>query len=196
MATHINLLDWRQALRDERRKQFVSMLALAGLAAALLVMLATFIASEAVSHQRQRNEYLKQQIAETEKKIKEIQDLEKTRASLLARMRVIEQLQASRAATVHFFDEIVNTIPDGITLTSLKQNGVNVTIEGTAESNGRVSTYMKNLEASQWFADPKLVVITTSEKDKQRKSSFTLQVKNLTKATDKDQAGDQAGDSE
>lgn len=190
MAMRINLLDWRQELRDRRRKQFLTLLGLGAIASAALVVLGLLIATEAVDHQRSRNEYLKQQIAETEKKIKEIQDLEKTKASLLARMRVIEQLQASRAATVHFFDEIVNTLPEGITLTTIKQSAGSVTIEGIAESNGRVSTYMKNLESSQWFAEPKLVVIATGEKDKQRKSTFTLQVKNLTKATSKDKEGD------
>jgi len=186
MATKINLLDWRQELRDARKKQFISLLGLGSVASAGLVLLGVLAATEAVDHQNSRNAYLKQQIAEAEKKIKEIQDLEKTKANLLARMRVIEQLQASRSATVHFFDEIVNTLPDGITLTSIKQVGGNVSIDGIAESNGRVSTYMKNLEASQWFAEPKLVVISTSEKDKQRKSTFTLQVKNLTKPSDKD----------
>ena len=190
MSTRINLLDWRQALRDQRKKQFLTLLGLGAVASAALVVLGLLIATEAVDHQRDRNEYLRQQIAETEKKIKEIQDLEKTKASLLARMRVIEQLQASRTATVHFFDEIVNTLPEGITLTGIKQNAGSVTIDGIADSNGRVSTYMKNLEASQWFAEPKLVVIATSEKDKQRKSTFTLQVKNLTKAMNKDKEGD------
>ena len=152
------------------------------------------IATEALDHQNARNDYLKQQIAETEKKIKEIQDLEKTKSSLLARMRVIEQLQANRSATLHFFDEIINTLPDGVTLTSIKQVGDNVNIEGIADSNGRVSTYMKNFEASQWFTNPKLIVISTDNKDKQRKSTFTLQVKNLTKATPKDGGQDQDQD--
>lgn len=190
MAVKINLLDWRQELRDTRKKQFLTLLGLGSIASAALVLLGILLTSEAIDHQNSRNDYLKQQIAETEKKIKEIQDLEKTRASLLARMRVIEQLQASRAATVHFFDEIVNTLPEGITLTAIKQRGGNVSIDGIAESNGRVSTYMKNLEASQWFAEPRLIVISTSQRDKQRKSMFTLQVKNLTKATAKDTGGD------
>lgn len=189
MAVKINLLDWRQELRDARKKQFLSLLGLASIASAGLVLLGMLITSEAIDHQNSRNEYLKQQIAETEKKIKEIQDLEKTRASLLARMRVIEQLQASRTATVHFFDEIVNTLPEGVTVTAIKQGGREVTIDGIAESNGRVSTYMKNLEASEWFAEPRLVVISTSQKDKQRKSTFQLKVKNLTKATAKDAEG-------
>lgn len=188
MTTHINLLDWRQARRDRHKKQFFSMLGLAAVGSIALVLLGFLTASAAIEHQNARNDYLKQQIAETDKKIKEIHDLENTKASLLARMQVIEQLQANRSATVHFFDEIVNTLPDGVTLTGIKQSGDGVIIEGIADSNGRVSTYMKNLEASQWFANPKLIVIKTSEKDKQRKSEFTLQVKNLTKAADKKKA--------
>ncbi|MCK9194871.1 MAG: PilN domain-containing protein, partial [Nevskia sp.] len=94
----------------------------------------------------------------------------------------IEQLQQSRAASVHFFDEIVNTIPEGVYLTAVKQNGQSVTIDGIAESSGRISAYLKNLDGSPWFKDPKLVVIKTAEKNKQRNSEFTLQVTNLTRA--------------
>ncbi|HVT36336.1 MAG TPA: PilN domain-containing protein [Nevskiaceae bacterium] len=181
----INLLDWRQARRDLRKKQFLTLLGLGAGAALALVLFGYFIASQAVQHQNARNDYLRAQIAETDQKIAEIQDLEKTRANLLARMRVIEELQASRSATVHFFDEIVNTLPDGVSITSLRQAGANVTITGVAESTGRISTYLKNLDASTWFADPKLIEIKTFEKDKQRKAEFTLQVRNLTKAGNK-----------
>jgi len=190
MSVKINLLDWRQALRDARKKQFVSLMGLASVASAGLVILGILVVSEAIDHQGARNDYLKQQIAETEKKIKEIEDLERTKASLLARMRVIEQLQASRSATVHFFDEMVNTLPDGITLNAIKQVGTNVNIDGVADSNGRVSTYMKNFEASEWFADPRLIVIATNTRDKQPKGAFTLQVKNLTQATAKEKGGE------
>lgn len=183
--TRINLLDWRQARRDQRKEQFVRLLGLAAAASALLVFFIVYLASGAVDHQRARNEYLRQQITETEQKITEIQDLEKTKANLLARMRVIESLQASRTATVHFFDEIVNTLPEGVNLTALKQSGGSVTLSGIAESTGRISTYLKNLDASQWFSNPKLVEIKTFEKDKQRKAEFTLQVQNLTLAVNK-----------
>lgn len=178
--TRINLLDWRQARRDKRKEQFLRLLGLAAAASALLVAFGLFLASGAVDHQKSRNEYLRQQIAETDLKITEIQDLEKTRANLLARMRVIESLQASRTATVHFFDEVVNSLPDGVSISSLKQSSGTVTLTGVAESTGRISTYLKNLDASPWFADPKLVEIKTFERDKQRKAEFTLQVKNLT----------------
>ncbi len=188
--TRINLLDWRQERRNLRRQQFFIMLGLGFVASAVIALLGLFFASEAVDHQRERNQYLRQQIAETEQKIKEIQDLERTKANLLARMRVIEALQASRSATVHFFDEIINTLPDGVFITGLKQQGNMITIDGVAESNGRISTYMKNLDASQWFAEPKLVVIKTYQRERQRKGDFTLQVKNLTKAIKKDQAAE------
>lgn len=185
MTVKINLLDWRQERRDRLKKQFLVLLGLGAAAAITLVILALVTALQTVDHQTARNDYLKQQIAETEKKIKEIQDLAKTKANLLSRMKVIEQLQANRSAMVHFFDEIVNTLPEGVMLTGIKQVGANVTLEGIADSNGRVSTYMKNLENSQWFDAPKLVVIKTSEKDKLRKSEFTLEVKTLNKATAK-----------
>lgn len=180
--TKINLLDWRAERRARRREQFLQYLVLAFIVAAAVVGFAYFGMTRAISAQEARNEYLKQQIAEVDQKIKEIEDLERTKQNLLARMRVIEELQGSRAATVHFFDELVNTIPDGVTLLSVKQTGDTVLIEGVAESNGRISTYIKNFESSPWFAEPRLVVIRTSEKNKQREGAFTLQVKNLTKA--------------
>lgn len=188
--TRINLLDWRQARRDLRKQQFLRLLGLSATVSALLVFFIVFLASGAVDHQKLRNEYLKQQITETDEKITEIKNLEKTRANLLARMQVIEALQASRTATVHFFDEIVNTLPDGVSLTSLKQTGGNVTLSGVAESTGRISTYLKNLDATPWFTNPKLVEIKTFEKDRQRKAEFTLQVTNLTTAVNKDAKGE------
>ncbi|ROH93125.1 hypothetical protein ED208_00905 [Stagnimonas aquatica] len=185
--TKINLLDWRAARREKRRQEFVARMGLGIVAALGLVALGWMMMGNAVSRQQERNSYLTQQIAEIDQKIKEIEELEKVKQNLLARMRVIEQLQSSRSATVHFFDEIVNTLPDGITLTGVQQNGDKVQINGIAESNGRISTYMKNLEASPWFDDPKLVVIKTSEQNRQREGQFTLQVRNLTKQTQEEQ---------
>lgn len=179
MLIRINLLDWRAELREKRKKQFTNIAAGAVLLTAALVVLAMLGMNRAISSQIERNELLKAEIALIEKQIKEIEELEKVRANLLARMQVIEQLQQSRAQTVHYFDEIVNTIPDGVYLTSVKQEGAKTAIDGVAESNGRVSTYMKNLDASPWFVDPLLVVIRTGEgdaKDARRLSKFSLQV--------------------
>ncbi len=185
--TKINLLDWRSARRQKRKQQFAVMAGITLLASAAAVLIAYLAMTEAVSHQQERNKILQNEIALLDKQIKEIQELQKTRANLLARMRVIEQLQQSRSATVHFFDEIINTLPDGVYLTSIKQGGNDVTLDGIAESNGRISAYMKNLDASPWFKDPKLVVIRTSDRNRLRSSEFQLKVTNLTKATDNSQ---------
>ncbi|WP_439641388.1 PilN domain-containing protein [Nevskia sp.] len=193
MATRINLLDWRAARRARRRKEFLTMLGLGIGAGVALLGLGYVTMTGAVDHQNQRNAYLTAQIRDLDKQIKEIEELEKVKANLVSRMNVIQQLQESRSATVHFFDEIVNTLPDGVNLESIKQSGQNVTIEGTAESSGRISAYIKNLDASPWFRNPKLVVIKTGEKNKQRNSEFTLQVTNLTKATADGDGGSAGG---
>lgn len=184
MALRINLLDWRAERRELRKLQFFQMLALGGLVGVIVAGSLYFHASGAVEHQRARNQYLTQQVAEIDQKIKEIEGLERTRDNLLARMRVIETLQSSRSASVHFFDEVVNTLPEGVSLTLLRQKGTQVTIEGVADSNGRVSAYMKNLDASEWFDDPRLVVIRATEAGRGRASEFTLQVKSRNQAAE------------
>lgn len=191
--TKINLLDWRSARRQQRKQQFTLLIGATFLASAVIVALAYFAMDAAISHQQERNKILQTEITALDKQIKEIQELQKVKANLLARMRVIEQLQQSRSATVHFFDEIINTLPDGVYLTSVKQNGGEVTLDGIAESNGRISAYMKNLDSSPWFKDPKLVVIRTSDKNRLRSSEFQLKVTNLTKATDNSQAAPAPG---
>jgi type IV pilus assembly protein PilN len=182
MAVKINLLDWRTELANFRQQQFAAMLGLGLVVAAGSVFMVTIGVQGAIDHQRARNAFLQSQIAEMDKKIKEIEELEKVKANLLARMKVIEELQASRTAMVHFFDEIVNTLPDGVYIKTLKQAGSAVTVDGVAESNGRVSAYMKNIESSQWFAEPRLIVINTKDVAKRRQAEFQLQFKNLTKA--------------
>lgn len=182
MAVKINLLDWRTEASDLRKQQFAATMVLGAVVSAGGVGMVTYGVSDAIDFQRQRNDFLRGQIAEMEKKIKEIEELEKVKASLLARMKVIEELQASRTAMVHFFDEILNTLPEGVYIKTLKQTGAAVTIDGVAESNGRVSAYMKNIESSRWFAEPKLVVINTKDVNRRRQSEFQLRFKNLTKA--------------
>ena len=181
MAVKINLLDWRSELNTLRQNQFFGMLGGGAFIAILGVFIVWYGVTSAIDYQRDRNRFLEAQIAEMDKKIQEIEELEKVKANLLARMRVIEELQASRAAMVHFFDEILNTLPEGVYVKSLRQAGAAVTILGVAESNNRVSAYMKNIESSRWFADPKLVVINTKDVNKRRQSEFQLEFKNLTR---------------
>lgn len=181
MAVKINLLDWRTDLSNFRQQQFLAMLMLGAALAAGGVGMVWYGVTDAIEFQRERNAFLQNQIAEMDKKIKEIEELEKVKANLLARMKVIEELQASRTAMVHFFDEILNTLPDGVYIKTLKQAGSTVTIDGVAESNGRVSAYMKNIESSRWFAEPRLIVINTKDVNKRRQGDFQLVFKNLTK---------------
>ena len=187
--TRINLLDWRAERREARRREFLSMIGLAVVVAGAILGIAFLAMQQALDYQNQRNKLLEQTIADIDKQIKEIEELQKTREGLISRMKIIEQLQQSRSGTVHFFDELVNTLPDGVFLTHVKQDGQSVTVDGTAESNGRISAYMKNLDASPWFDDPQLVVIKTGEKNKQRTSDFTLKVKNLTNSADTKKSG-------
>jgi type IV pilus assembly protein PilN len=189
MTTHINLLDWRKARREQRKQAFAASIGLGVAIAGGIVGAAYMLVNGQLDNQNARNNYLRAEIKELDQQLKEIQELERVRSNLIARMRVIEELEASRMASVRFFDEIVNTLPEGVSLTSLKQQGGNVTIDGIAESNGRISTYMKSLDASPWFADPRLVVIKTNERDRRREAQFTLQVKRLTQPKQPRDAG-------
>lgn len=182
--TSINLLPWRTALRKERQRQFVSMAGFAGLFALALVVYAHFHVNSLINVQSNRNTMLETEIKLVEAQIKEIEALENEKKRLLARMEVIQQLQRGRPQIVHVFDELVTTLPDGVYLTKIKQNSDSLVLEGFAQSNARVSAYMRNLDASAWFADPKLDVIQSSQTgDVQlRTSKFSLQVKQVNDA--------------
>ena len=112
-----------------------------------------------------------------DKRIKEIQDLEKEKARLLARMDIIQQLQGSRPQVVHVFDELVTTLPDGVYLTSIKNTGTGITLDGFAQSNARVSSYMRKVDNAGWLSDPRLNVIETKDEKGQRISKFVLNVR-------------------
>ena len=172
----INLLPWRAERRKLRQKEFVSMLGLAAGAALLISFLIVMYYSGQVEGQQNRNSYLRNEILLVDEQIKQIEELDKKKANLLARKQVIEQLQASRSQMVHLFDELVRTIPEGVRLTSIKQAGDILTLEGLAQSNARVSSYMRNLEESGWMSNPDLTVIETKGDDKGLPNQFTLRV--------------------
>ncbi len=168
----INLLPWRA----ERRKLFVSMLGLAAVVAVAISLLIVMYYNGQIQGQQNRNQYLRDQIVLVDQQITEIEELDKKKANLLARKQVIEQLQASRSQMVHLFDELVRTIPEGVRLNSIKQNGQSLTLEGRAQSNARVSSYMRNLEASGWMASPDLSIIEAKGDDKGLPNMFSLKV--------------------
>jgi type IV pilus assembly protein PilN len=152
----INLLPWRAERRTVRKREFLIMLGMAGAAGVAAFLGAMFWMDARIENQVDRNNYMTAQIKEVEKKLTEIEDLEKTRNKLLQRKQVIEQLQANRSQMVHMFDELVHTIPEGVRLTALKQVGDILTLEGVAQSNASVATYMRNVEASPWLGHPDL----------------------------------------
>ena len=171
----INLLPWREAERKRRQREFLFM-AVAGLVVTALVALALHMHMEQlISAQQARNDFLQEEISHLNRQIKEIQELEKTKANLLTRMNVIQQLQQSRPEVVHLFDELVIAIPEGVFLTNLKQTGKRVVVEGRAQSNARVSAFMRNIEVSPWIGNPQLLLIENKDKTGTGLSHFRLQ---------------------
>lgn len=178
---HINLLPWRETLRKERQQQFaLAALGSVVVAGGLFYLFHNYVGG-LIDNQNSRNDFLQQEIVQVDKRIKEVRDLEAEKSRLLARMNIIQELQASRPQVVHVFDEMVRTVPEGIYLTHAQRKEQILTLEGMAESYARVSALMNNLDKSQWFAGPKLEVVETSAKDKIRISRFVLRATVLAK---------------
>ncbi len=175
--TSINLLPWREWKRQEQKKQFGLWSVLSLSLAAVIMLLIHIQMGTKIDYQLSRNNYISSEISKLDKKIADIVELQKVRRSLLERMAVIQDLQRSRPSIVHLFTEIVSTVPNGVYLQSLSQTDGNLVMSGEAESNSRVSTYMRNLSGSDWLKDPNLTVIQIEDKKVNRISAFTLTVK-------------------
>lgn len=179
----INLLAWRAELRARRRNQFFIGLGGAVVAAAVVIGLASLVMGAIIDNQNARNNLLKGEIQALDQRIKEILDLEAKKDRLLARMEIIEQLQRSRPEIVHVFDQLVRTLPDGVNLSSIKQKGASIELKGLAESNTRVSAFMRNIDKSGWLKDPDLEVVEVKSTGKKgdatapRASEFTVVAK-------------------
>lgn len=175
--TRINLLPWREALRAERQRRFLVSVALSALAALAVVGGVHMFLEAQLDEQQQRNAFLESKIAIVNAKLGKIRKLESERKALLDRMSIIQRLQTTRPEIVHLFDEIPRRLPDGVYLTAMRQNGSAVTIDGIAQSNARVSSFMRNLDQSEWFTDPTLTVIKTiygGSGGRQRLAQFSL----------------------
>jgi type IV pilus assembly protein PilN len=190
----INLLPWRAERRKQRLQEFYTMLGVAGVAGVLVSLLIVVYYMGQIDAQNNRNAYLSDQIKLLDKQIAEIAELDKKKAGLLKRKQVIEELQASRSQMVHLFDELARTIADGTQITSLAQNGNDLTLLGRAQSNARVSSYMRNLDASGWMGNPDLNIIELRGSDPALPNEFSLKVKlkNPNEAKDGDKPADGA----
>jgi type IV pilus assembly protein PilN len=188
----INLLPWREERRKARQKEFIGMLGLAVVAGVLLSVLIVSFYSGRISTQTARNEFLRGEITKVDAQIKEIEALDQKKSKLLARKEVIEKLQSNRSQMVHLFDSLVRTIPDGVALTGIKQEGDILTLSGRSQSNARVSTYMRNLESSGWMTNPDLNVIEAKEGNAGLPYEFNLKVKLANPNAPKDEDGEEA----
>jgi type IV pilus assembly protein PilN len=180
----INLLPWREEERKERKLAFTVALGVSALGAAALTFGVYLLYSSLIDAQERRNEQLRAEIKHVDKQIEEINDLESAKQKFIARMEIIEKLQRSRPEIVHVFDEIVRTLPDGVYLTAVKQTDKRFKFDGIAQSSTRVSSFMRNIDGSDWLHNPELEVVQTGGKDnKVPGSSFTLYADQVSSAT-------------
>lgn len=169
----INLLPWREQQRKERKLQFLMALGAAAVAALLATAAGYGIFRSLIGSQEARNDRLRGEIKVLDKQIEEINDLDAQKQRFVARMEVIEKLQASRSEIVHLFDEITKAVPDGTYLTHFKQTGNKLKFEGVAQSSTRVSTFIRNIAASQWLKNPDLEIVE-SRKENTLGNTFVL----------------------
>ena len=186
----INLLPWRAERRKQRQREF-GFMAVGGLVISLLIAGYSHIHIQGlIDNQNKRNKFLQDEIAILDQKIVEIRQLEKKKRDLLARMNIIQKLQASRPQIVHLFDEIATTTPDGVYLNGLKQAGNKVDIAGRAQSNARVSAYMRRIDASDWVGKSRLIYIQESKNRQATDDYSTFELSMLQQTKKDDEQGE------
>ncbi|MCZ6641413.1 MAG: PilN domain-containing protein [Gammaproteobacteria bacterium] len=162
---HINLLPWREWERERKQKEFLVNLVAVLFLGVALVFAGGWYLDDSTERQNERNQFLAQKIAVLDERIAEIRNLRSQREELIARMRVIQDLQGNRPLIVRVFDELVRTLSSGVHFRSLRMEGTNFSVAGTAESNNRISSLMRNLDDSDWFAEPNLKSIKEDPKN-------------------------------
>ena len=185
----INLLPWREELRRERQRQFMSTLLGTVILGVVLVFLTGTVFDQKINHQQFRNELIKKEIQKLEVKIRRIDELERTRARLVSRKQVIERLQASRSMTVELLDNLAKSIPVGVTLTTIRQQGATLQLTGTSQSNARVSAYLRELETNILFMDPQLDFVRTAPRPATATEPYQFSIRvNMRPAQSSDEA--------
>jgi type IV pilus assembly protein PilN len=167
----INLLPWREELRQKKKQEFLSLLGLGALAAVLLLGLVHMYIAGLQEHQNERNAILQKEISVLDGKIVEVKKIGEMKSKLLSKIEVVQRLQESRPEIVHLFDEIPRVTPDGVFLNKFSQLSNNLTFEGKTQSNARVSAFMRSIEASAWLKSPKLDVIQSPDKSNGEQTS-------------------------
>ena len=185
----INLLPWREERRKQRQQEFYVLLGASAVAAILVAFVGLWFIGSQIDAQNERNDTLAREIKALDTQIAEIEELDRQRDRLIARKTIIEQLQATRSQMVHLFDELVRTLPDGVKLDAIQQAGATLTLAGFAQSNARVSAYMRNLDASAWLKESEIIKIEATGVDKTVPYQFSLKVNLEDPNADKGEAG-------
>ena len=172
----INLLPWREAYRQEKKREFLGIIAGIGLAAVFGAYVWVSGVQSAIENQNARNQLLKQEITKLDAQVKEISEIKKVRDDLLARIKVITDLEGTRPVIVRYFDELARAIPDGVWINSAERKGNVVTIEGVAESYNRIASFLRNLEASDWYASHNLISVDAAPEEGEDASKFKMTV--------------------
>lgn len=160
----INLLPWREELRRDRQRQFLLSTVMTAVLGVILVFVIVMAFNQRINYQELRNQTIQDEINLLAVRIARIEQLEETRARLLSRKRIIEDLQASRSMTVEMLDQMAKSIPVGVTLSSVRQQGMNVSFSGFSQSNARVSAYLQSLDRNDLFRNPDLSVVKTARR--------------------------------
>lgn len=176
MATKINLLPWRAELREQKKKEFLAVLGASAVVGLLVFAVWYMTIAGLIDHQKQRNEKIQNEISLLDQKVAEIESLKKQRNDMIDRMKVIQSLQGTRPLIVHIFDELVNKLPDGVFFTRVERKGDKILISGTAESNNRVSTLMRDLNNSEWMRNSVLTKVQANPSFGEQGTDFDLSV--------------------
>jgi len=174
MSVRINLLPHREERRKRARQHFGVLAGLAAIVGIAIVGAMHIVNAQRIDAQADRNAFMKTEIAKLDKQIDEIKKLRDEIAALLARKQVIETLQADRAQTVHLLDELVSVMPEGVYVRQFRQRGLKVNLVGYSQSNARVSTLMRNIDASPWLEKAELVEIRAANVASKRVSEFNM----------------------
>lgn len=173
----VNLLPWREAQRQQRQRNFLLVLAATAALAVVAVLAANQVMNNLMADQDSRNAYLRSEVRKLDQEIARIEELEEVRDSLISRKNVIERLQGNRSLMVHLFNQIAQTVPEGITLTNVRQSGLELTLNGTSQSESRVSDYIRQIERATWLANPTLRIIQADESDERPDQPFVFELR-------------------
>ncbi len=185
----INLLPWREEFRQEKKTEFYKQLVGVLIIAALMSYFWVQSANNSIVNQQSRNNILQSEINLLSKQVEEIKELKKRRKELLDRMKVIQDLEGKRSIIVHYFDEFAKAVPDGVYVTALKRTGSLMHIEGVSESNARVSSFMRQLNDSDWFSEPNLNTVVAAPDKGEQYSRFVMQLKTVLPKKEEEKSG-------